>query len=146
MAPPTKPEAPGADFYATYEEHAKTVRTWLVAYGVGVPALILGNQRVWNILHAGGRLKCVAILFLIGVGLQVTLSIINKTIAWINYDVASSDPPLVSLSLVQRIANTVSGFYGIDFLVDISTVVLFCIGTYQVFAAVGAAGPLTTPP
>ncbi len=33
----------GAGHYAAYEEHARTLRTWLVTYGIGGPEPKWGN-------------------------------------------------------------------------------------------------------
>jgi hypothetical protein len=56
-----------------YDEFAKTLRTWLVAYGIGGPVLLLTNETVRQAIAKSGAARCIAGTFLLGVGLQVLL-------------------------------------------------------------------------
>ena len=43
------------ELYKAYEEHAKTLRTWLVAYGIGAPVVFLTNEQLSKRLLADLR-------------------------------------------------------------------------------------------
>lgn len=72
-------------YFKVYEEYAKTLRTWLVAYGVGAPVLFVTNKDVADKLAASHAASAIAELFLSGVALQIFLAIVNKTVMWANY-------------------------------------------------------------
>ena len=44
-APTSRDDA--EDHYQSYAEHNRILRTWLVAYGIGAPVLILSNDTLW---------------------------------------------------------------------------------------------------
>lgn len=49
-----QPSDSSAELYAVYEEHSKTLRTWLVAYGIGAPVLFITNDKVWKAIASSG--------------------------------------------------------------------------------------------
>lgn len=73
------------EFYAAYEHYSGLLRTWLVAYGIGAPVLMLTNEKLWDALGTSGSSRYIAICFLFGVGLQVLLATLNKTIMWASH-------------------------------------------------------------
>jgi hypothetical protein len=126
-----KPESDGAGHYAAYDEHAKTLRTWLVAYGVGAPVLIVSTEAMWKQLVGTGVLPLVATLFLLGVGLQVLLAAVNKSAMWACY-YGEIHPPFKKTRR-YKVGEWLSSRYFIDFWCDILAIGLFCAATY--FAA-----------
>lgn len=68
-----------------YNEFAKVLRTWFVAWGIGGPVLFATNLTVRAKLTASGHARFITLLFLAGVGLQVILAILNKTALWLCY-------------------------------------------------------------
>jgi len=75
-----------ADGYLdAYGEHAKVLRTWLVAYGIGAPVLLVTNDAVSKAIRASGEAKFIAGCFLIGVAFQVLLATLNKASMWALY-------------------------------------------------------------
>ncbi len=65
-------------FYAAYEEHTKTLRTWLVAYGIGAPVLFITHDTLMKAVQKSGEGRSLGLLFLIGVAIQVVLAALNK--------------------------------------------------------------------
>ena len=124
---------PGAGHYAAYEEHARTLRTWLVAYGIGGPVLILSQAAVWQRLARSGSIRLIAGLFLTGVVLQVVLAAINKSAMWACY-FGEVDPDFQSTRR-YRVGRWLSERYAIDFLFDTIGMCLFAYATYRCFAA-----------
>lgn len=123
----------GAGHYAAYEEHTKTLRTWLVAYGIGAPVLILSQDQVWKQLAMTGLLPCIASLFLIGVVLQVVLAALNKSAMWACYNVTINKD--FENTRAYRLGAKVAGLYWIDLVCDLSSMILFGIATYLCFLA-----------
>lgn len=83
-APPPTSQAEIA-FFANYSEYAKTLRAWLVAYGIGAPVLFLTNNDLSAALKNYDHRSWIVDLFLVGVALQVALAFINKWCAWHMY-------------------------------------------------------------
>jgi hypothetical protein len=127
-------EAPG--LYAAYEEHAKTLRTWLVAYGIGAPVLFVSQDALWARIAASGSVRTIAGAFLWGVALQVLLAAINKNAMWACY-FGDKHVPYRSTKR-YKLAMWVSEQYSIDFVADVATMVLFAWATYQCFVALVA--------
>jgi hypothetical protein len=123
----------GEGHYAAYEEHARTLRTWLVAYGIGGPVLILSQAEVWKRLAASGSLRLIASLFLSGVVLQVVLAAVNKSAMWACY--YGELEPAYKSTRRYKIGLWLSERYLIDFLFDIAGMFLFAYATYLCFAA-----------
>ena len=74
-----------SQLFRGYEEYSKTVRTWLVAYGIGAPVLFLTNETLARTLWKSGQAPRVAFFFLAGVVLQVGLAMLNKNVMWMCY-------------------------------------------------------------
>lgn len=125
--------ADGAGYFAVYAEHAKTLRTWLTAYGIGGPVLILGQDKLWNALKDAQLLNDVGALFLLGVALQVTLAAVNKAVMWGCY--YGEDEPTYKETTSYKVAEWTSKQYVIDLLVDLASIILFAVATFFCFAA-----------
>jgi hypothetical protein len=125
--------ANSAELYAAYEEHSKTLRTWLVAYGVGVPVVLLSNDRIWTAVTQAGLARSIGALFLSGVALQVFLAALNKSVMWACY-YAEANPGLRKRRRF-RVADWFSEQFLIDFAVDVATLVLFAVATLRTFRA-----------
>jgi hypothetical protein len=123
--------AGGDGHYAAYEEHAKTLRTWLAAYGIGAPVLMLSQKAVWEGLERTHSLRQIAILFILGSGLQVALAAINKSAMWACY-FGEIEPKYVA-TWRYKVGLWLSERYIIDFVCDIVTITLFGYATYLMF-------------
>jgi hypothetical protein len=131
-SPQDKPKASSEDgegHYVAYLEHARTLRTWLVAYGIGGPVLLLSQDSLWKRLAASGQLPCIATLFLLGVALQVLLAATNKNAMWAVY--YGTIEPSYKQTLRYRFGEWLSSQYTIDFFVDLTAMVLFAVATYR---------------
>lgn len=132
-SPVTSQSDDGSGHYTAYEEHARTLRTWLVAYGIGAPVLILSQDKLWEKLAAAGSLRFIAMLFLTGVALQVLLAALNKSAMWACYFGTVNES--FRNSRRYRWGETISGYYWIDLAVDIISMAVFAWATYLCFAA-----------
>jgi hypothetical protein len=134
-APPVDDD--GSEHYAAYEEHAKTLRTWLVAYGIGAPVLIVSEDQMWKALASTGVFPLITSLFLSGVALQVILSAANKSAMWACY--YGQIEPTFKNSIRHRFGVWLSSRYFIDFCCDILSMALFAAATYFALNALARA-------
>ena len=77
--------AEGDGFYAAYAEYSKILRTWFVAYGVGGPVLFVTQDRIASVIAKSGEARCIVVLFLVGVALQIMIAMVNKYCNWLMY-------------------------------------------------------------
>jgi hypothetical protein len=124
-------EDSSAELYAAYEEHSKTLRTWLVAYGVGAPVLLLTNDSIWKALAGSGTAPEIGTMFLIGAALQVSLAAINKAAMWVSY--YGEIEPGYRTKTRYRLAHWVAQQFWIDLLIDLASMILFGMATVGVF-------------
>ena len=68
--------------FQNYADYSRTLRAWLVAYGIGGPILFVTNDKITEKVSKSGFATEIIALFLAGVGLQVLLSMVNKWGAW----------------------------------------------------------------
>ena len=127
--------------FANYAEYSKTFRSWMVAYGIGGPVLLLTNKDAPDALAKSPHLQLIITLFVLGVGLQILLALINKWAAWHMYKGAFSlyqrdtrDPEYdghekSKLYGLWRIINKQSW---IDFFVDVGALAAFSWATWVV--------------
>ena len=126
-----------SNLFEDYDEFAKVLRTWFVAYGIGGPVLLLTNDAVRCEIATSGYAPRIAWEFLIGVGLQVLLTIFNKVALWGCYKAARE--PKLRTRCVYRAAEWFAYVLWIDLLVDVSSFILFALATYRVCTILTAA-------
>jgi hypothetical protein len=117
-----------SEYLSAYSEHSTILKTWLAAYGVGAPVLILSQEKLWTRLNDAGSLRLIAILFLAGVALQVLLAATNKSIMWTCY--FGELKPAYKLTRRYKAADWLSERFIIDALVDIISILIFSLATY----------------
>lgn len=119
------------EFFDVYKDHSNVLRTWLTAYGVGVPVLMLSQEKIWSKVVSAGLLEFVAALFLFGVVIQVILLSINKYVMWSCYYGTISK--LYAQGRWYSLSASLSCRAWVDLVVDIISIVCFAIGTYFCF-------------
>ena len=134
-SPPRSPEE-AETYFVAYSEYSKTLRTWLVAYGVGGP-VFLSNQYTLELLKKSGDAAVIARLFLIGVLLQVLMAAVNKVVMWGLY-YGELEPAFRQLRR-HKLCDWLSERLWIDFFVDVACIVLFLTATWRAFAALSLA-------
>lgn len=119
-----------SDIYKAYEEHSRNLRTWLVAYGIGGPVLIVSNQRLSDLLINSADLRNYIYAFLGGVAIQVFLSVLNKNVMWGCY--CGEQLEEYRNRILYKFANWFSVQYWIDFLADLISIILFVYATFGI--------------
>ncbi len=126
---PAASAADGDYYFKVYEEHAKALRTWLVAYGIGGPVFLLTNEVASARIAQTGHARILAEAFLVAVALQVGLAALNKIIMWALY-CGEVDPPFQTRRR-YKVAAWLSEQFWIDLVVDVVSIVLFAWATYR---------------
>lgn len=140
-------DEPKSEYYPSYAEFSKTLRTWFVAYGIGGPVVLVGNERAWKAIVASGLSIHIGLLFLMGGGLQVVSAFLNKHAMWHMYiaEPAPSDTAkdaarrqALKEKCPYRIAYWYSEQNWIDELLDFYTLLAFAWATALAFEVLSA--------
>lgn len=132
----TMSSSDAADYYKAYEHYSGLLRTWLVAYGIGAPVIVLTNETVWYLLRASGESKLIAAFFLGGVAIQVLLATLNKVLMWSSC--YAEDHEKFQSTRRFAIVKHLRGMFWIDTLADLGAIALFGLATYKIFVVVTA--------
>lgn len=128
----------GAHF-ANYSEYSKTLRSWLVAYGIGGPVLFLTSKEAPAKISQSPDLLLIITLFVSGVALQILLAFINKWAAWQMYKGACIDQHQITWT--YRTWDWINRQSWIDFLIDFGVLVSFSVATWIVLRTL-VVGPI----
>lgn len=115
-------------FLSLYNEYAKILRTWLVAYGIGGPVLFFTNEKLSQKIGGSGQTKLIVYLFLIGVACQVLLAFLNKWVNWVIFAYSDSS----KTPWICNKCDWISEQFWIDILLDLGAIVLFAFATMEV--------------
>jgi hypothetical protein len=127
----TKPEEiDRKGHYNTYEEYAKNLRTWFVAYGIGGPVLLLTQKSISERIAQSGQARYIVYGFLLGVLFQIMLSFINKWNNWTIYAFSESEDLMKKWCF--KLAEIISEQSWIDKLLDVLTIIAFAYSTIKV--------------
>ena len=119
------------EYFETYKQHSSVLRTWLVAYGIGAPVLVLTNDSVWEVLKMSVKSNSIAICFLAGVAAQVLITMLNKNLMWHSYygENHTEHQSTTRYKLTKRIRS----WFILDQLADLIAIILFGFATFQMF-------------
>lgn len=136
QTPTSEPIGQSGHFEA-YSQHSAVLRTWLVAYGIGAPALFMSQDKIWQALAISGLLATIGSLFLLGVFLQVALAAINKSVMWACY--FGDTEPLYKETFRYRGACWLADKYSIDLAADLGAMASFSLATYYCFGVLATS-------
>jgi len=122
-----------SNFYEPYAHFSRTLRAWLVAYGVGVPVLLVSQQFIAKAIIKAGTGGLITWLFLIGVAIQVLAALLYKYS--MAYLYSSEVEPELNNTWHVKAAEWLSNAIWLEALFDIAAIVLFVWGTFLVVAA-----------
>jgi hypothetical protein len=120
-----------SEYYPPYAEFAKNLRTWLIAYGIGAPALILSNKSAWDAVKGSGHVAFIGALFLLGVALQLIEALLYKHAMWHLY--FSELDAEHEKSRWYRAASWLSESYLLELSFDVISVLFFIVATLLLF-------------
>ncbi|WP_157510264.1 hypothetical protein [Lysobacter sp. Root559] len=116
--------------FQNYADYSRTLRAWLVAYGIGGPVLFLTTDKVSDKVASSGDGKGIVFAFLLGVGLQIALALINKWGAWHMY-VGAGDK-LYQMRFRYCLWGFINKQSWIDFIMDVTSIAAFVWATWRV--------------
>ena len=105
------------DFHESYTEYAKTLRAWLVAYGVGGPVLFLTQPGIADRIKDSSQGALIVYLFLTGVASQVLIALVNKWVNWYFY--SKANPNSKRNATIYKALDRLSESFWIDILADL---------------------------
>ena len=130
----THKKSDDSSFYESYASFSRTLRAWLVAYGVGVPVLLVSQQFIAKAIIRAGTGGLVTWLFLAGVAIQVLAALLYKySMSYLYF--AETEPSLKKVPQV-KVAVWLSNAIWLEALFDIGAIGLFVWGTFMVVTAV----------
>ena len=119
------------EYFDAYKEHSKTLRTWLVAYGIGAPVLFMTNEKLVQKFSDSPDSELIAAFFLIGVVLQVLLAATNKAVNWASYFAEGHEERKKEWCF--KFACWFCDQFWVDMSIDIASLVFFAIATWKSF-------------
>jgi len=67
-----------SDYADAYKTFSRTLRAWLVAYGIGAPVLLVSQESVAVKLAGFDETRTIVWIFLVGVGIQILSTFLYK--------------------------------------------------------------------
>ena len=129
-----KPESEG--YLSAYHGYATTLRTWLVGYGIGCPAIILTQEPLREVVWAASWNGLLTLLFLAGVLSQVVLAVVNKSVNWhlyYHYYRKERAIPTAGTKIEETRLYRFSNWFPFDLILD--TVSILCFVASAVWLA-----------
>jgi len=122
-----KPSSEADGYFASYKQFSNILRSWLIAYGIGVPVFMLSQEHVWNALKNSCLATVAGSLFVFGVVMQVLFAAFFKWAMWVIW--MGVDDASRRETRGYKIAHWASDKYFIDFITDVGAMALFTIAT-----------------
>lgn len=129
-------------FYEAYAGFAKTLRTWLVAYGIGAPVLFASQSAFATLLKEKQATVCIIGLFLIGVSLQLTAALMYKATMWYLYFGELSEA--FQCTRRYKVSDWLSEQFWLELCFDIGSIVTFAWATVWVLVHLVASTAAST--
>jgi len=120
------------EFNQRAADTSKTLRTWLVAYGIGLPVLVLTKKEVADVVRASGDAELITFLFLSGVELQVFNLFYIKWLSWLRAELLLDEAN--SHKKLYQWADKLHKAFWTDVVVDGWTLFAYSWGTYLVIS------------
>jgi hypothetical protein len=121
-------------FYEPYSHFSRTLKAWLVAYGIGAPVLLASQEHLSKLVIDSGCGVVISALFLLGVASQIAASLVYKYSMGIIY--FSELDSEIKDTRIFKIADRVSESFGLELAFDLLTVICYAVGTYMTFKAI----------
>jgi hypothetical protein len=121
------PEDDGIGFTESYQILARTLRTWLVAYGIGAPVLFASQPSFSKVLEDPKKAEGMIYAFLGGVVIQIIATFIYKIAMW--YLMLGCQKPAFKSSLRYRLSDWLSEQLWLEVLFDLASMGLFAWAT-----------------
>ena len=142
-----KPESEG--YLSAYHGYATTLRTRLVGYGIGCPAIILTQEPLREAIWAASWNGLLISLFLAGVLFQVVLAAVNKCVNWLlyyHYYRKERGIPKAGTKIEETRLYRFSNWFPFDLALDTVSILCFAVSAiwlaFLFFSAPGGLAPM----
>jgi hypothetical protein len=115
-------------YFESYKAFAWRFRLWLVAYGVGLPVVIVSSKELWAVVKASNCAHFALWMPLVGVGIQVFVTWVFKTCMW--YCDRHAKNILPAKSLRYRTALWITDRYWLEVSLDLATLGFYVYSTF----------------
>ncbi len=121
-------------FYEPYIQYSRTLRAWLVAYGIGLPVLLASQDIIARAIIRAGTGKWITWIFLSGVIVQVIATFLYKYSQEYLYheEIGADLKDTRRLAVAKWLSNTI----WFEMAMDVISIALFVFGTFKVVVAV----------
>ena len=122
-----------SDYYEPYKGFDTSLKTWLIAYGIGAPILFISQETTMVAIKNYEHSHALVFLFLGGVLLQTLESFIYKHAMWHLYMGEKS----TEYKKYKRytLSVNISEAYWLGAMFDVSTLIVYAIATWLSFDA-----------
>lgn len=136
MARNQKEPQDASGFYEPYAHYNNLLRTWLVAYGVGGPAILVTHEDLFQDVAGKGNLALIGWLFLAGVSAQVCIALINKISMW--YLHYGEDNDNFKQTSRYKIAHILAEIFWPDIFADVVSITSIGLATVLIFRCIAS--------
>lgn len=120
-------------FFESYASFSRTLRSWLVAYGIGAPVLFASNEHLIIAVKESKNGLSIIIAFLIGLAIQILAALIYKYAMGYLY-FGELDANLKDTKR-YKISDWLSEAMWVEFIMDSISICCFIFGTYTTLKA-----------
>lgn len=121
-------------FYEPYIQYSRTLRAWLVAYGIGVPVLLASQNIIARAIIMAGTGEWITWIFLGGVAIQIIVTFLYKySQEYLYHEETGAD---LEGTCRLTVAKWLSNAIWFEMVMDLISIALFVCGTFLVVAAV----------
>lgn len=114
-------------FFDAYAAFSRTLRGWLIVYGIGGPVLLATQPALGQGLASAGCAYLVTMLFLAGVAVQIAAALMYKSAMWYAY--AGECEASFQTTMRYRIAIWLTDQFWLELLLDVLAIGLFLAAT-----------------
>ena len=100
-----------------------SICTWLVGFGIGVPALFIVNEAAQKKLIEADNAAWIVWLFLIGAAIQIFIALLNKVVSWCAYH--KHDVGEDKCGRMAKFFASMENMFAIDVISDILSMLAF---------------------
>lgn len=129
------PSSDVAGFYEAYASLTRTLRGWLVAFGIGTPVLVASQKELSDRLGRSDDAQAVLSLFMFGVSIQIAATIVYKAAMWYCYR-AAEHPARYASKKRYKISDWISEQLWLELGFDFVTIGSFVAAMYKLLHAV----------
>jgi hypothetical protein len=116
-------------FFNDFLGYSRDLRFWIIAYGIGVPALLLSKAELYLKFTKSEEAISIILLLVLGVTLKIVETLVDKWMSWIQHS-------CVDYTTHKKLQKYADGWFGRiapRLLLEIISLVSLGVATYLMF-------------